>query len=239
MTARLTAASASKPAANSEAISRIRSESAARSSAGSSPSQRRSSSSKVRSSSSATRGIYGRGLAFGTCRGSRCTSATSRPTARPTRSSTRRTRACSAAAASTGRSTARPGPSCSPSAGRSAAARRATREITGARAPGGAGTSIHAVGPVWRGGGARRGRAARVLLPARDRARGRARGAHGRAPRRSRRAPTATRSSRRRDVAIAATAAALAAHPGVEEARFWLFDERAHAAFGAALTRSG
>ena len=41
------------------------------------------------------------------------------------------------------------------------------------------------------------------------------------------------------DVAIAATAAALAAHPGVEEARFWLFDERAHAAFGAALTRSG
>ncbi|MDX6691286.1 MAG: O-acetyl-ADP-ribose deacetylase [Solirubrobacteraceae bacterium] len=32
-------------------------------------------------------------------------------------------------------------------------------------------------------------------------------------------------------VAIAATTQALAAHPGVEEARFWLFGDRAHEAF--------
>jgi O-acetyl-ADP-ribose deacetylase (regulator of RNase III) len=39
------------------------------------------------------------------------------------------------------------------------------------------------------------------------------------------------------EVAIAATRAALDQHPSVLEARFWLFDERAHAAFDAALTR--
>jgi O-acetyl-ADP-ribose deacetylase (regulator of RNase III) len=36
-------------------------------------------------------------------------------------------------------------------------------------------------------------------------------------------------------VAIAATREALERHPPVREARFWLFDERAHAAFDAAL----
>ena len=36
-------------------------------------------------------------------------------------------------------------------------------------------------------------------------------------------------------VALSATRDALAAHPDVEEARFWLFDERALAAFEAAL----
>ena len=39
------------------------------------------------------------------------------------------------------------------------------------------------------------------------------------------------------DVAIDATRAALAEHPGVHEARFWLFDERARDAFAAALAR--
>ncbi|MCX6467236.1 MAG: macro domain-containing protein [Pseudonocardiales bacterium] len=38
-------------------------------------------------------------------------------------------------------------------------------------------------------------------------------------------------------VALAATAEALAAHPEVVEARFWLFDEHTHAAFAAALPR--
>ena len=38
-------------------------------------------------------------------------------------------------------------------------------------------------------------------------------------------------------VAIDATRAALEQHPQVREARFWLFDERAHDAFAAALAR--
>jgi O-acetyl-ADP-ribose deacetylase (regulator of RNase III) len=38
-------------------------------------------------------------------------------------------------------------------------------------------------------------------------------------------------------VAIAATAAALREHPGVEEARFWLFGDAAYAAFQAAHAR--
>jgi O-acetyl-ADP-ribose deacetylase (regulator of RNase III) len=38
-------------------------------------------------------------------------------------------------------------------------------------------------------------------------------------------------------VAIAATAAALEAHPDVAEARFWLFDAGAHAVFAAELAR--
>jgi O-acetyl-ADP-ribose deacetylase (regulator of RNase III) len=36
-------------------------------------------------------------------------------------------------------------------------------------------------------------------------------------------------------VAVAAVAAALDEQPGIEEARFWLFDAHAHAAFAAAL----
>jgi O-acetyl-ADP-ribose deacetylase len=97
---------------------------------------------------------------------------------------------------------------------------------------------VHAVGPVWRGGGAgeaellascyRRaialaaGRGARtVALPAIST------GVYGYPL-----APAA-------EIALTATAAALAEHPSVVEARFWLFDERAHAAFGAALAELG
>jgi O-acetyl-ADP-ribose deacetylase (regulator of RNase III) len=40
-------------------------------------------------------------------------------------------------------------------------------------------------------------------------------------------------------IAVDAVAAALAEQPGVEEARFWLFDARAHAAFAAALELLG
>ncbi len=36
-------------------------------------------------------------------------------------------------------------------------------------------------------------------------------------------------------VAIAATSQALDEHPGIEEARFWLFDERAYDVFEGAL----
>ena len=39
-------------------------------------------------------------------------------------------------------------------------------------------------------------------------------------------------------VALSATAAALADHPTVREARFWLFDQRAYEIFRAALERS-
>ena len=38
-------------------------------------------------------------------------------------------------------------------------------------------------------------------------------------------------------IAIDATGAAMAEHPDVTEARFWLFDQRAHDAFAAALER--
>jgi O-acetyl-ADP-ribose deacetylase (regulator of RNase III) len=39
------------------------------------------------------------------------------------------------------------------------------------------------------------------------------------------------------EVAVAATRAAMEEHPEVEEARFWLFSDRAYAAFAAALER--
>ncbi len=38
-------------------------------------------------------------------------------------------------------------------------------------------------------------------------------------------------------IAIDATGAAMAEHPDVEEARFWLFDQRAYDVFAAALER--
>jgi O-acetyl-ADP-ribose deacetylase len=97
---------------------------------------------------------------------------------------------------------------------------------------------IHAVGPVWRGGEAgepellascyRRAielaaehGARRVALPAIST------GVYG--------YPLAAAA----EVAVAAVRAALAAHPQVEEARFWLFDEAAYRAFARALGDTG
>jgi O-acetyl-ADP-ribose deacetylase (regulator of RNase III) len=97
---------------------------------------------------------------------------------------------------------------------------------------------IHAVGPVWRGGGggeakllascykqaialAAEHRCARVALPAIST------GVHG--------YPLAQAAT----VALTATRAALDAQAIVQEARFWLFDERAYAAFAAALAELG
>jgi O-acetyl-ADP-ribose deacetylase (regulator of RNase III) len=95
---------------------------------------------------------------------------------------------------------------------------------------------IHAVGPVWHGGG--HGEAellascyrraielaaiddcARVALPAIST------GVYG--------YPLDEGAS----VAIGATSAAMASHPRVVEARFWLYDDRAYEAFAAALGR--
>jgi O-acetyl-ADP-ribose deacetylase (regulator of RNase III) len=93
---------------------------------------------------------------------------------------------------------------------------------------------IHAVGPVWRGGGAGEPEAlascyrraielaseagdARVAFPAIST------GIYS--------YPLEAAAA----VSVRATREALAAHPDVEEARFWLFDERAYRAFEAAL----
>jgi O-acetyl-ADP-ribose deacetylase (regulator of RNase III) len=95
---------------------------------------------------------------------------------------------------------------------------------------------IHAVGPVWQGGGADEERllagcharaielaaehdCARVAFPAIST------GVY--------RYPLADAAR----VALSATRAALAAHPQVREARFWLLHRDAHAVFSAALLR--
>ena len=95
---------------------------------------------------------------------------------------------------------------------------------------------IHAVGPVWRGGGdgeaatlascyrraielASEHGAAVVALPAIST------GIYG--------YPIAEAAR----IAIESTDAAMAAHPDVTQARFWLFDQRAHDIFAAALER--
>ncbi len=93
---------------------------------------------------------------------------------------------------------------------------------------------IHAVGPVWRGGGqgeaellarcyqraielAARHGCARVAMPAIST------GVYG--------YPL----EQAAEVSVAAVAAAIAGHPQVKEARFWLFDGRSYELFGAAL----
>jgi O-acetyl-ADP-ribose deacetylase len=93
---------------------------------------------------------------------------------------------------------------------------------------------IHAVGPVWRGGGEGE---AELLASCHRRAIELA-AEHG-----CRRVAFPAISTgvfgypleQAAKVAIAATRAALDEHPEVQEARFWLFDRRAYDAFAAAL----
>ncbi|HEV2820881.1 MAG TPA: O-acetyl-ADP-ribose deacetylase [Solirubrobacteraceae bacterium] len=93
---------------------------------------------------------------------------------------------------------------------------------------------IHAVGPVWRGGEERE---AELLARCHRRAIELA-AEHG-----CRRVAFPAISTgvyaypldRAARVAVEATTAALDAHPAVEEARFWLFDARAHEVFARAL----
>jgi O-acetyl-ADP-ribose deacetylase (regulator of RNase III) len=97
---------------------------------------------------------------------------------------------------------------------------------------------IHAVGPVWRGG---RAGEAELLAHCYTRAVELA-AAHG-----CRRVAFPAISTgvyryplvEAAEVALAAVRAALDRHREVEEARFWLFDERAHAVFADALGRLG
>jgi O-acetyl-ADP-ribose deacetylase (regulator of RNase III) len=93
---------------------------------------------------------------------------------------------------------------------------------------------IHAVGPVWEGGGS----GEPELLASCHRRAVELAAAHG-----CRRVAFPAISTgvygypvdEAAAVAVAATREALAAHPGVEEARFWLFDEPAYRAFEAAV----
>lgn len=93
---------------------------------------------------------------------------------------------------------------------------------------------IHAVGPVWRGGDEGE---AELLASCHRRAIELA-AEHG-----CRRVAFPAISTgvygypldRAARIAVGATAAALDAHPAVEEARFWLFDARAHQEFARAL----
>jgi len=93
---------------------------------------------------------------------------------------------------------------------------------------------IHTVGPVWRGG--RHGEA--ELLAACHRRAIELAAAHGCARVAFPAISTGVYGyplDRAAAVAIESTRAALAAHPEVEEARFWLFGEPARAAFATAL----
>ena len=93
---------------------------------------------------------------------------------------------------------------------------------------------IHAVGPVWRGGAA----GEPELLASCYRRAVELAAAHG--CRRIAFPAIATGVysyplARAAKVAVEATGAALQDHPDIEEARFWLFDQRAYNAFAAAL----
>lgn len=97
---------------------------------------------------------------------------------------------------------------------------------------------IHAVGPVWHGGG--HGEA--ELLASCHRHAIALAAAHGCARVAFPAISTGVYGyplERAAVVALRATAAALAAHPAVAEARFWLFDERSHATFAGALADPG
>jgi len=93
---------------------------------------------------------------------------------------------------------------------------------------------IHAVGPVWRGGDA----GEPELLASSYRRAVELAAEHG-----CRRVALPAISTgifgypleQAATVALAATGSALQAHPDIQEARFWLFDGRAYAAFAAAL----
>jgi O-acetyl-ADP-ribose deacetylase (regulator of RNase III) len=93
---------------------------------------------------------------------------------------------------------------------------------------------IHAVGPVWQGGGA----GEPELLASCYREAIALAAAHGV---RALALPAISTGvygyplESAAGVAVAAVAAALEDHPTVETARFWLFDARAHAAFAAAV----
>ncbi len=111
-------------------------------------------------------------------------------------------------------------------------------KITGAGRLGGARHVIHAVGPVWRGGGDGEPELlASCYMRALELA-----DAHG-----CRRVAFPAISTgvysypleQAARVALAATRAGLQAYPRVEEARFWLFDGRAHAVFAAVLAELG
>jgi O-acetyl-ADP-ribose deacetylase (regulator of RNase III) len=93
---------------------------------------------------------------------------------------------------------------------------------------------IHAVGPVWRGGSSGE---AELLASCHRRAIELA-AEHGDARVAFPAISTGVYGyplDRAAAVAVAATREALAAHPAVEEARFWLFGDDAYAAFEAAL----
>ncbi len=95
---------------------------------------------------------------------------------------------------------------------------------------------IHAVGPVWQGGGHGE---AETLASSYRRAVELAAG-HGAATVAFPALSTGSYGYPIADaarVAIDATAAAMAKHPQVTDARFWLFDQRAHDVFAAALER--
>ncbi len=153
----------------------------------------------------------------------------------PTRSSTPPTRACSGAVASTARSIAPRGRELLEECRALGGCETGDAKITGAgRLP--VKHVIHAVGPVWRGGGegepellaschrraielADAHGCARVAFPAIST------GVYG--------YPLDEAAA----VAIQATNEALERHPRVEEARFWLFGETAYAAFESAHAR--